>query len=139
MNKTRISLLRKQADLEVKHCESCDRQELAGINPEVACRSCPVYKELRAIGQSLIEETHSRSKKLRSKKLSGEVAPEEVPKKEQAPMPRLFTEEEDAIIIARIKEYGEVHGIMTSIGRELNRRGFSIKTRVDLLKKKGLL
>lgn len=135
MNKTRISLLRKQADLEVKYCESCDRQALAGINPEVACRNCSIYEELRSIGQSLIEETHSRSKKLRSKKVGGKAAP----KKEQASMPRLFTEEEDATIIARIKEYGEVHGIMTSIGRELNRRGFSIKTRVDLLKKKGLL
>jgi len=50
----RRDLMYRQGDLEEKHCKICPSQEPGtSANPEKTCGGCPIYSELRNIGNEL--------------------------------------------------------------------------------------
>lgn len=62
----RISLVRNLEDLETIHCRVCTiREENSQISAEKTCGLCPIYKEIRTIGELLSPAAKSSVTKIK--------------------------------------------------------------------------
>lgn len=59
--KERKHIIRQIGLLEIKHCDPCDKQ-LSDLGNIITCKDCPVYHELRVLGDKLGKHVQEKSK-----------------------------------------------------------------------------
>lgn len=118
----------KQISVELDTCTAntaCDVPRSTYESPDITCKDCPIYARIREQGEILDGLTIEKTGKAEFNK--------------KAALSKLYTAEEDKVILDYFASTGGYHGIIVDISKAINRPPNSVHSRVKTLIKNKVL